>query len=176
MTEIRKCTKEDIVATGAFYDRVVEYLDAHINYPKWVYKGYPSEPYASFMTDEGVQYICLENERIVGAFVLNTDPEADYKKGDWSANLSDGEYMVIHALAVDPDCQGSGIGKEILNYCINMAKQSGFKAIRLDIVPDNIPAQRLYEGFGFRCAGEADVRPEVKHIPLFRLYELNFDE
>lgn len=45
MLLIRKCLNEDITAAGKFYDRVVEYLDAHINYPKWQYKIYPNEDY-----------------------------------------------------------------------------------------------------------------------------------
>ncbi len=174
--EIRKCKTEDIAATGVFYDRVVAYLDAYINYPKWKYKEYPSEQYALTMTEEGFQYICIEDKRIVGAFVLNTDPEGEYQKGRWSRRLLDGEYMVIHALAVDPERSGTGLGKELVRFCINTAKQSGFKAIRLDIVPTNTPAQHLYESFGFRYAGEADVRPDIEDIPAFRLFELNFDE
>ena len=174
--KIRKCKTEDIAATGAFYDRVVEYLDGHINYPKWKYKEYPSEQYASYMTNAGFQYICTEGEKIIGAFVLNTDPEGEYQKGRWSKDLIEGEYMVIHALAVDPERSGTGLGKELVRFCIDTAKQSGYKAIRLDIVPTNTPAQHLYESFGFRYAGEADVRPDIEDIPTFCLYELNFDE
>ena len=54
--EIKKCQDKDISATGAFYDKVVEYLDTHINYPKWQYKEYPSEEYAKAMASEGFQY------------------------------------------------------------------------------------------------------------------------
>ncbi len=82
--EIRKCKTEDVIETGAFYDKVVEYLDSHINYPMWKYKEYPSEQYVSSMTAEGFQYICIEDKKIVGAFVLNTDPEGEYHKGRWS--------------------------------------------------------------------------------------------
>ena len=173
--QIRKSKTEDIPSIGAFYDRVVEYLDAHTNYPKWKYKEYPSEQYARSMTDEGYQYICTDDEKIIGAFVLNTDPEGEYQKGRWNRKLSDGEYMVIHALAVDPDRKGSGLGKELVRFCIDTAKRSGFKAIRLDIVPANTPAQHLYESFGFSYAGEENVRPDIEDIPTFRLYELNFN-
>ncbi len=61
MRQIHKCKTEDIAATGEFYDKVVEYLDSHINYPKWTYKEYPSEGYAKAMTSEGYQYIVKEN-------------------------------------------------------------------------------------------------------------------
>ena len=62
--------------------------------------------------------------------------------------------MVIHALAVDPERSGTGLGKELVRFCIDTAKQSGYKAIRLDIVPTNTPAQHLYESFGFHVCGK----------------------
>ena len=176
MMLIRKCKTEDIAATGEFYDRVVEYLDSHINYPKWTYKEYPSECYARTMTAEGHQYIGEEDGKITAAFVLNQDPEGDYHKGRWSRHLHYGEYMVVHALAVDPKLHGKGLGKEIVRFCIDNAKENGYKAIRLDIVPGNVPAKHLYEGFGFNYIGDEDVRPDVEHIQAFSLYELNFDD
>ena len=111
--QIRKCRKADIAAAGAFYDRVVLWLDGHINYPKWIYRVYPSERFVREMTETGAQYICLEGPAIVGAFVLNTDPQGAYEKGNWSRDLPEGSYLVLHALAVDPDLQGRGIGAEI---------------------------------------------------------------
>ncbi len=172
--QIRKCRDDEISSTGAFYDNVVEYLDAHINYPKWVYREYPSEEYARAMTARGCQYVCENDGRTVAAFVLNRDPEGSYQMGRWSRQLEDGEYMVIHALAVDPSLQGTGIGRDIISFCIDTAKADGAKAIRLDIVPGNIPAKKLYESFGFSYVGDEDVRPDIEHIPAFSLYELNF--
>ena len=34
--QIRKCVESDIAAAGEFYDSVVRWLDAHINYPRWI--------------------------------------------------------------------------------------------------------------------------------------------
>ena len=36
--QIRKSEESDIEAVGKFYDEVILWLDAHINYPKWQYK------------------------------------------------------------------------------------------------------------------------------------------
>ncbi|MCR5277914.1 MAG: GNAT family N-acetyltransferase [Lachnospiraceae bacterium] len=174
--QIRKCKTEEVAAVGAFYDTVVEYLDSHTNYPKWQYKIYPSEEYVRAMTAEGFQYICKEDGKTVAAFVLNRDPEGDYQKGKWSVDLQDGEFMVIHALAVDPKFHKTGLGKKIIEFCIDTARRSGCKAIRLDIVPDNIPAKHLYESVGFTYVGDEDVRPEVEHIPKFSMYEMNLED
>ena len=171
---IQKCSEADIASTGAFYDRVVLWLDGHVNYPKWVYGVYPSEGSVRNATRTGTQFICLDGSRIIGAFVLNDDPQGDYQAGNWRQALPDGAYMVLHALAIDPDWQGRGMGSEIVRFCVERARSNGFKALRVDIVPDNHPARKLYEKNGFTHAGGVDLGRGIEKIPVFSLYELNW--
>ena len=172
--QILKCGEEDIARIGEFYDRVVLWLDEHVNYPEWVYKGYPSEKFVRAMTETGDQYMCLDDGKIAGAFSMNTDPQGDYSEGCWEKDLPVGSYMVLHALAVAPEEYGKGVASEIIRYSIEAAKAAGLKAVRVDIVPGNVPAKELYEKNGFRYAGDADIKRGVKHIPVFSLFELNF--
>ena len=169
--EIRKCTAADLASVGLFYDKVVSYLD---DYPKWVYKVYPSEASARGTIANGHQFVCCEGEQILGAFVLNDDPQGAYDNADWSTSLSQGEYMVCHTLASDPSLQGRGIGMQMVEYCIRYAKEHGYQAIRLDVVPDNVPARKLYEKCGFRYVGDVDLERDIPEIPVFSMYELNF--
>lgn len=171
---IRKCTETDIVRAGAFYDRVVEWLDRNVNYPRWIYRVYPSEAYVRNMTETRAQYICLREEQIIGAFCLGADPDEGYRHIRWSRELTDGTYLIVHALAVDPAFFGCGLGSRILRYCIRTAQSEGYLALRADIVPDNLPARRLFEKHGFIWAGDADLGLESAGIPLFSLYELNW--
>lgn len=171
---IKACNEEDIVAVGAFYDHVVEHLCQNINYPKWTYKEYPSEASVRIKTEAGQQFICVENGVIVGAFVLNDDPQGKYENAVWNIALAEGDYMVCHTLATDPSRRGRGIGMQIVAYCIEYAKEHRFKAIRLDVVPDNLPAKRLYEKCGFQYVGDVDLERDIDEIPVFSMYELNF--
>ena len=171
---IRKCNEADIVSVGKFYDHVVKYLCENINYPKWRYKDYPSEESVREMTNAGCQFICLDNNEIAGAFVLNEDPQGAYENAVWSVQLSKGEYMVCHTLATKPELQGKGIGRALIGYCIDHAKKNNYKGIRLDVVPGNIPAKKLYENCGFKYVGDVDLDRGIKEIPLFSMYELNF--
>ena len=147
--EIRFCDDNDIIEVGKFYDNVVLYLLKTINYPKWEYKIYPSELSVREKVLANQQLMCIDEDSIVGAFVLNTDPQGKYEKTGWTKNLLLGEYMVCHTLAVSPDVQGKGIGKQMVEFCIQYAKDNGYKGIRLDVVPDNLPARSLYEKCGF---------------------------
>lgn len=172
--EIRVCRVEDIAAVGRFYDHVVKNLCENINYPKWSYQEYPSESSVREMTGKGCQFVCLEKDMVVGAFVLNDDPQGKYENAAWSTQLQRGDYMVCHTLAAEPSLKGKGIGRQMTAYCIEYARSHNYKAIRLDVVPDNLPAKRLYEKCGFQYVGDADLERNIEEIPLFSLYELNF--
>ena len=169
--KIRACNENDIIEVGRFYDKVVLHLCQTINYPRWKYKIYPSELSVRKKVLLNQQFICIDEDCIVGAFVLNDDPDGKYEKADWTVELSQGEYMVCHTLATSPDTQGKGIGRRMVEFCIQYAKDMGYKAVRLDVVPDNFPAKRLYEKCGFQYVGDVDLERGIEDIPIFSMYE-----
>lgn len=170
--EIRKSTIDDLENLTTFYNTVVLYLINHQNYPKWEYRIYPSKDTIkeSILIQE--QYMCVEENKIVGAFILNDNPQGVYEHGEWQLNLKQGDYLVIHTLAVDPNRYGQKIGQKMVNYCIEYAKLNGYQSIRLDVVPNNIPAIKLYKKMDFQYAGTKDLERNINNIPLFDLYEL----
>ncbi|MBQ9624653.1 MAG: GNAT family N-acetyltransferase [Clostridia bacterium] len=171
--ELIKCTSEHLNTVSNLYEVLVEHLEKTINYPKWT-KAYPCRQSVETAINEGSQYACFENGKCVGAVILNDNPGGDYDAGEWQMPLNQGEYMVIHTLGVLPNQSGKGIGGFITKSCIEIAKQSGYKAIRLDAVPENTPAISLYLKNGFTYAGTKDLKRGIEGIPLFNLYELNF--
>lgn len=172
--QIRKAALTDFDAAAELYDKVALNLERGINYPSWTYGVYPCADTVKDGLDNESLFVCTDGGRIIGVFILNTDPAGDYSAGEWSAPLEDGEYMVIHSLAVDPEIKRSGTGKAMVEFCLAYAKEKGYKAIRLDAVPKNTPARRMYEKLGFLFAGEKDLKREDTGIPLFALYEYNF--
>lgn len=172
--EIRKCTVEEAATVGEFYDATVKFMnDNNANYPKWLYKIFPSTNYAVDAARAGTQFICADGDKILAAFVLCEDPEGDYSKVKWSLDLAEGEYLVLHAFAVAPDCQRRELGKKIIEYCANYAAEKNYRALRLDIVPSNFPAKKLYEACGFKFVGAAYLGREFSGIPEFCCYERN---
>ncbi len=170
------CRKRDIAAAGQFYDEVTRYLDSTINYPKWRQGSYPSESSVSEAYDKGTQYLCVDNGRIKGAFVLNDDPQGDYASAKWSRYLPEGQYAVLHAFAVHPDFMHGDTAAFMLQWAKERAKKSGAKGIRLDVVPTNYPARRFYEKHGFAFVEERDLGRNFDDIPTFCLYEYYFDK
>ncbi|MBO7525183.1 MAG: GNAT family N-acetyltransferase [Clostridia bacterium] len=154
---IRKCLAEDVNKVGALYDKVTLYLEQNVNYPKWSYKEYPSLEYARSMNDSGAQYLAEKDGVVVAAFVLNEDPAGNYAKVRWGKSIAEGEYLVIHALAVDQDHYGEKIGTRVVEFCLKTAREKGYKAVRLDVIPENIPAKKLYLSCGFKEYGDYDL-------------------
>lgn len=171
---VKKCDLSDLKRVANFYDNVMLYLINNVNYPKWTYGVYPCENSVKQAILQNEQYLTENNGEVVGAFILNNNPQGSYYKGNWQKNLNEGEYLVIHTLATLPNFYNKGVAKHMVEYCLNLAKNNGYKSVRLDIVPQNIPAKKLYEKLGFTFAGEFDLDRGFEDIPTFLLYEYNF--
>lgn len=59
----------------------------------------------------------------------------------------------ITNVAVLPEAQNHGIGKKIISGLLRAAQEKNIRRIVLEVRVSNLPAIRLYEGFGFRKAG-----------------------
>ena len=172
--EFLKCTREHFDAAAKMYARVVRTLEENVNFPKWSDE-HPSREYISDSISRGELFACVDGEAILGAAVLSENPEGCYELGDWKVDLRRGEYLVIHTLAVSPDHEREGVGSFLVDGCIAYAKENGYRAIRLDVVAENVPAIDLYKKKGFTYAGSKDLLRDLDYIPVFDLYELNFD-
>ena len=58
--------------------------------------------------------------------------------------------MTICNLAVKKEYRNQGIGKQLLNYAIEIAKNKNVSQIFLEVRTKNIIAKKLYESFGFK--------------------------
>lgn len=60
-----------------------------------------------------------------------------------------------------PRLQGKGLARALLKGALDVARKDGRRCVRLDILPDNLPAQKLYESEGFvRVADAALTYPD----------------
>ena len=57
----------------------------------------------------------------------------------------------ILSIAVDPQMQGTGIGKLLMLHAEEQARSNGFHAMSLGVRTDNHQAIRFYQGLGWEC-------------------------
>jgi ribosomal-protein-alanine N-acetyltransferase len=59
----------------------------------------------------------------------------------------------VNTVAVDPACQGQGIGALLLDLMVRQAQLRGAALIGLEVAAGNVAAQRLYASRGFESVG-----------------------
>ena len=110
----------------------------------------------------------MENGRIA-SYKYNEE----YKKAAWKVDLAPDEILVIHLLGVH-DFTGHGFSKEMVRYAFALAQRTGVKAIRLDMLKGNLPAEQLYESLGFEYTTTLPMFYEDTGWVDFELYEYSF--
>lgn len=92
--------------------------------------------------------------RILGGVTYVPGPGTPYSEIE-----TEGEAG-FRMLAVDPAAQGRGIGRLLVEACLERARSEGRRGIVLMTRPFMTAAHRLYAGLGFRRAPERDWWPE----------------
>ncbi|PAB59410.1 ribosomal-protein-alanine N-acetyltransferase [Anaeromicrobium sediminis] len=68
-----------------------------------------------------------------------------------------GDEGHITNVAVHPNCRKKGYGDLLIDKLLNEGDKKGINAYTLEVRVSNIPAQRLYEKYGFKSVG---IRPK----------------
>ncbi|OCW92388.1 acetyltransferase [Macellibacteroides sp. HH-ZS] len=161
----------DIDELEVLYNNLNDYLSMHTNYPGWIKGVYPTRKNATEGISNQNLFVVRSEGKIAGSIILNHQPEDAYNDVNWLVDAKYENIYVLRTFVIHPDFIGKGIGNELLNYSIGLAKNSGIKSIRLDVYEKNIPAIRLYEKNGFVFTGTVDLGLENYGLEWFRLYE-----
>ena len=93
------------------------------------------------------------DEKIAGMMAVELMQDEEYRGISWQIEASDSEVAEVHLLAVSPDHQKQGVGRHLIEEAQSIARSNGKKALRLDAIETNTPAQHMYESGGFRYSG-----------------------
>ena len=99
--------------------------------------------------DESQLFVASEGDRIVGAITLY--PDASKEAWRWPS-----DWAGIRTVAVEPSARGLGIGRRLVQHCIERSRALGAKAVCLHSAQFQAAAIVMYERVGFRRAREFD--------------------
>ncbi|NLS01788.1 GNAT family N-acetyltransferase [Rhizobium sp. P32RR-XVIII] len=85
-----------------------------------------------------IGYLALEGEDLLGCMFLKQEPECLY----------------IGKLAVAPEAQGGGVGRQLLQIAEGVAKERGLPALRLDTRIELTENHVVFAGWGFARTAE----------------------
>jgi putative acetyltransferase len=93
--------------------------------------------YELFSTGKGVYHVALLNDTIVGGGGIYD-----------TAGLDTGTCELVK-MYLSPIARGRGLGKILLQKCLQAAEEGGYKKVYLETMPELIIAVPMYEQFGF---------------------------
>ena len=169
--ELRRGNAGDLNAVAALYDALNDHLARHVNYPGWRKGVYPIREDAARGIAERTLFVLEDAGAIAGTVILNHEPEEGYALADWGGTEDYGRVLVVRTLAVHPGWLRRGVGRALLEFALELARETGMEAVRLDVYEQNAPAQRLYEALGFRYVASVDLGYGAYGLDRFALYQ-----
>lgn len=155
------------------YIEVIEHTRDMNVHARWIYGQHPTDAMIQSYIDGQEMYLFMDGQNIAGMTAITMYQREDYHEVIWSQNLKDGEVASLHIFTVTPEYQGKGVSKRMMAEIISLARGKGKKAIRLDTLASNIPAQQMYEELGFAYRGKQNLYAENTGWTDFLYYELS---
>lgn len=170
MTEIIIAAPEDFPRVRAFYHSIIDEMQHLPWFPCWEKDVYPTYAGLRGYINRGEMRLTTIDGEIAAAAALG-DP-LDFA-GDvrWPSGAEDGETASVNMVAVHPRFARQGLGRQIVSHLMDLAREQGLRALRLDVVDVNTPAKRLYTGLGFQYVSSTTTAFDDGSCLNFDLYE-----
>jgi len=88
-------------------------------------------------------FILKNNSGIIGCIALSHEKDIEYTDVKWLTK--DDKNLYLHRLAVDPKFQKKGIGKLLMDFAEDYARNNKFISVRLDTFSKNERNNRFYK-------------------------------
>lgn len=163
---------DDFAMVREKYIEVIKHTKNMNTHAIWIYGKHPTDEMIRSYMNKKEMYLYMDEQNVAGMAAITMYQGEDYHEIIWSQNLNDDEVASLHILTVAPEYQGKGVSKRMMAEIISLVKKKGKKAIRLDALASNIPAQRLYKNIGFKYRGKQNRFAENTGWTDFLYYEL----
>lgn len=128
-------------------------------------QGYPNPDVIKDDIERGAGYVLAEGNEITcyAAIFINDEPAYAQIDGKW---LSDGDFVVVHRIAVAHNQIGKGLAQQIMKGIEGFALDNGIHSIKVDTNFDNPAMMKTFEKLGYAYCGEV-----ILHGAPRRAYE-----
>ncbi|MBQ3319810.1 MAG: GNAT family N-acetyltransferase [Spirochaetia bacterium] len=158
------------------YIEIIEKTPDISRHARWEYGKHPGDPLLQAYMDNDEMYLLMDGPEIAGVMAVTMYQGEDYHDIDWSRELEDDQVASVHILGVCPGHTGKHLGRRLVQEAIALAREKGKKALRLDTLDSNKPAQHMYESLGFCLRGKANRYAENTGWTGFLYYEYALED
>ena len=173
---MRRALLHETDAVIAFYRKLMTDNASSPYHPDWRPDIYPTDKQIADYIAREELYVRDEpsdagKDKYIAAFALSGEPVDGYDTVQWRVNASWEETAVVHLLCVACAYQHRGIGRQTVDALLSICRDMGKKAVRLDVMTKNLPAQKLYASAGFVTVGQYEITYEDTGTMYFYMYE-----
>ncbi len=148
--KIRECGIEDLnllkdLGNKTFYGTYASMISPE-TLDMYLKKSFSEERIAEELNKTGSKfYFVYSDNDLAGYLKINTAPD--------QTSINDPESVEIERIYIKKEFKGKGLGKQLMNYVIQSAKDSGKKYIRPGVWEKNQGAIAFYSRMGFQTTG-----------------------
>jgi len=115
--------------------------------------GYPNLDTVESDIAKSFGYVMTVDKEIAvyAALIMNDEPAYSTIEGEW---LSNGDFVVVHRVAVDEKFAGQGMVKKLFDHIEEFTKSNGIQSVKVDTNFDNIAMLKILESKGYSYCGE----------------------
>ncbi|MYZ58343.1 GNAT family N-acetyltransferase [Elizabethkingia anophelis] len=123
--------------------------------------GYPNLQTVENDIKKGQGYVLILNDEVItyAALIFNDEPAYEAIQGKW---LTNGDFMVVHRVAVSEKAAGKGIVKKLFGMLEDFAKSHQVYSIKVDTNFDNLAMLAILEKLGYTYCGEVIFRENFR--------------
>lgn len=151
MTELRKADSQDRDKIWNILQQAIE-RRRQDGSTQWQ-QGYPNLGTVESDIEKGFGYVMTVDGEIAvyAALILNDEPAYSTIEGEW---LSNGEFVVVHRVAVDEKFAGRGMVKILFDHIEEFTRLHRIQSVKVDTNFDNMAMLKILEGKGYTYCGE----------------------
>ncbi len=118
--------------------------------------GYPNPETVANDIENGYGFVLVKDEKVAAycALIENNEPAYDKIDGKW---LSDGDFMVVHRVAVAKDFSGKGVAAILFQHIENHTVAQNIFSIKVDTNFDNTVMLRILEKLSYTNCGKVQL-------------------
>lgn len=115
--------------------------------------GYPNEQTVESDIAKKFGYVLTVDGKIAVfvALIFNDEPAYSSIEGAW---LTNGEFVVVHRVAVSEDYAGKGLVKKLFDYIEDFVKSENVLSVKVDTNFDNLAMLKILDAKGYTYCGE----------------------
>ncbi|GAA3749855.1 MULTISPECIES: GNAT family N-acetyltransferase [Flavobacterium] len=123
--------------------------------------GYPNELSIKNDIENGYGYVFTEDESILAyaAIIFDKEPAYENIEGKW---LTDGNYTVVHRVAVSKLAKGKGIATKLFESIESLSVENKIYSIKVDTNFDNTPMLKILDRLKYTYCGEVYFRGSAR--------------